>query len=143
MTAPASLATSASTELNLNGGDKLVSNAWHCSTYWNHCSWVTSAKLKGNTPRNAVWIQNGATIQGHGPSVSIALDPKSVNVEIVFKAKTLIRTRWRNSRTWISWSSSRVSPSKSTAWVSTQSSATAYHPRFGHPGPLVAYAGAF
>ena len=58
------------------------------------------------------------------------------------KSKTLIKTRWRNTKSWISWSKGKVSPSFSTAYVSTTSKAYAYHKRFGKPGPVTAYAGA-
>jgi hypothetical protein len=134
-------ATSASSELNLNGGNKLVSDAFHCTTYFRHCSWQTSAKLIGNSPKRATWIQNNASIEGHGVSAKITLG-KSTNVEVTFKSKTLIKTRWRNTKSWISWSKGKVSPSFSTAYVSTTSKAYAYHKRFGKPGPVTAYAGA-
>jgi hypothetical protein len=36
----------------------------------------------------------------------------------------LIKTRWRNSKTWISDSNGKVSPSKTTVYVSTRSKRT-------------------
>ena len=138
---PSAFATKASNELNLVGGNKLQSNAFHCTTYWSACSWETSAKLLGNSPKRASWIQNAAELKAHGPSAKITLG-KSSNVEITFKSKTLVKTRWRNTRTWISSSGGKVKPSKSTLYVSTRASASAYHPKFGKPGPVVAYAGA-
>ena len=134
-------ATTGSSELNLKGGDKLQANAFHCGVFWNHCSWSSSAKLLGNTPKRASWIRNNAEIRAHGPSASITLG-KSTNVVIEFKSKTLVKTKWTNTKTWISDSSGKVSPSKTTTFVSTKSKAYAYHPAFGRPGPVVAYAGA-
>lgn len=138
---PTALATTASNELNLRGGDKLQANAFHCGVYFNHCSWSSSAKLLGNTPKRASWIRNNAEIKAHGPSAKLTLG-KSINVEVEFKSKALVKTKWTNTKTWISDSSGKVSPSKTTLWVSTKSKAYAYHPRFGRPGPVVAYAGA-
>jgi hypothetical protein len=138
---PVATATTGSAELNLKSGDKLQSNAFHCGTYFNSCSWSASAKLLGTTPRRASWIQNNAEIQAHGPLAKITLG-KSTNIEITFKSKSLIKTRWRNTKTWISDSSGKVTPSKTTLFVSTKSKAYAYHKRFGKPGPVVAYAGA-
>lgn len=135
-------ATSASNDLRLSGGDTLVSDAWHCSTYVKSCSWRTAAKLKGNTPRRARWIQMNSEVQGHGISPKITIG-KNTNVEITFRSKSLVKTRWRNRQHWISWSGGKVSPSFSTAYVSTRSSASAYHKVFGRPSGLVAYAGAF
>jgi hypothetical protein len=141
-TASGATATTGSSELNLRGGDKLQANAFHCGIFFSHCSWSSSAKLLGKTPDRASWIRNNAEIRAHGPSAKITLG-KSSNVEIEFKSKTLIKTRWTNTKTWISDSSGKVSPSKTTTYVSTKSSAYAYHPAFGKPGPVVAYAGAF
>jgi hypothetical protein len=134
-------ATTGSNALDLNGGDKLVSDAFHCGTFFNHCSWQTSAKLIGSNPKRASWIQNNAIIEAHGPSAKITLG-KSINVEVTFKSKTMIKTRWRNTKSWISSSKGKVSPSKTTLWIGTKSSAYASHPKFGRPGPVVAYAGA-
>lgn len=134
-------ATSASSQLDLPGGDKLEADAFHCGLYWSHCSWQTSAKLIGNHPKRATWIQNNAIIQGHGPSVKISLG-KSSNVEITFKSKTMIKTRWRNTKSWISWSKGKVSPSHTTLWISTESTATAYIPVTKKAGPVSATAGA-
>ena len=135
------MATTGSSELNLKSGDKLQANAFHCGLYFSHCSWSSSAKLLGTTPKRATWIRNNAEIRAHGPSASITIG-KSSNVVIEFKSKTLIKTRWTNTKTWISDSSGKVSPSKTTVYVSTKSKAYAYHPAFGTPGPVVAYAGA-
>ena len=137
----AAQATNASNELNLVGGDRLQANAFHCTTYLRQCSWETSAKLLGDNPKNASWIQNAAELKAHGPSAKITLG-KSSNVEITFKSKSLVKTRWRNTKTWISSSGGKVKPSLSTAYVSTRASATAKHPKFGTPGPVTAYAGA-
>jgi hypothetical protein len=52
-----------------------------------------------------------------------------------------VKTRWRNTNSWLSWSGGTVSPSFSTAWVSTRSTASAYHRIFGGP-QVQAYAGA-
>jgi hypothetical protein len=138
---PVATATTASSELNLRGGDKLQANAFHCGVYLNSCSWSTSAKLIGTTPRRASWIQNNSEIRAHGPSAKLTLG-KSTNIEITFKSRSLIKTRWRNSKTWISDSNGKVSPSKTTVYVSTRSKAYASHRTFGKPGPVVAYAGA-
>lgn len=135
-------ATSASNELRLRGGDTLKSNAWHCSTYVKHCSWRTSAKLLGYNPARARRIGVSSEIRAHGISPKITIG-KSTNVEITFKSKKLLKTRWVNRRHWISWSGGKVSPSFSTAYVSTRSSASASHRIFGRPSGLVAYAGAF
>ena len=135
------LATSGSTELDLVGGDKLQSNAWHCGIYFNACSWKTSAKLLGSTPKRASWIQNNSEVQVHGPFAKITLG-KSSNIEITFKSKTLIKTRWRNTHTWISASSGKVKPSKTTIYVSVRAKAYASHKIFGKPGPVESYAGA-
>jgi hypothetical protein len=134
-------ATSASTQLHLNGGDTLEADAFHCTSYFRHCSWQTSAKLLGTHPHRASWIQNNAEIQAHGISPKISLG-KSINIEITFKSRSLVKTRWRNTRSWISWSKGKVSPSFSTAYVSTKSKAYARSHIFGKPGPVVAYAGA-
>lgn len=85
-------ATTGSSELNLKGGEKLQANAFHCGVFWNHCSWSSSAKLLGNTPKRASWIRNNAEIRAHGPSASITLG-KSTNVVIEFKSKTLVKTK--------------------------------------------------
>lgn len=135
-------ATSGQNELRLNGGDTLESNAWHCGTYFRHCSWQTSAKLVGSHPRRARWISVNTEVKAHGPSAKITLG-KTTNVEITFKSSNLVRTRWINRKHWISWSGGKVSPSFSTTYVSTRSSASAYHSIFGRPHGLVAYAGAF
>lgn len=135
-------ATSARNELRLRGGDTLQSNAWHCSTYMRHCSWQTSAKLLGHNPSRARWIAVHSEVKGHGIRPKITLG-RTTNVEITFRSRKLVRTRWINRRHWISWSAGRVSPSFSTAYVSTRSSASAYHRIFGRPRGLVAYAGAF
>jgi hypothetical protein len=141
LTGPAAVhATSSSSQLNLNGGDILEADAFHCTAYFKHCSWQTSAKLLGNHPTVASWIQNSSEIQAHGIVPKISLG-KSINVEITFKSRTLIKTRWRNTHSWISWSKGKVSPSFSTAYVSTRATASAYHRLFGKP-KVSAYAGA-
>ncbi|MGH2917170.1 MAG: hypothetical protein ACRDLS_01020 [Solirubrobacteraceae bacterium] len=143
MTIPSSApATSASTELNLVGGDTLQANAWHCGTYVKSCSWQSSAKLLGYHPARARWIRNTAEIEAHGFRAKITLG-KVINVEIIEKKRSLIKTRWTNRKHWISWSSGKVKPSWTTLFVSTRSSATAAHRIFGRPGPVTAYAGAF
>lgn len=133
-------ATSASTRLRLNGGDVLEADAFHCTTYFRSCTWQTSAKLLGIHPARASWIQNSAEIQAHGIVPTITLG-KSSNVQITFKSRSLVKTRWRNTNSWLSWSGGTVSPSFSTAWVSTRSTASAYHRIFGGP-QVQAYAGA-
>jgi hypothetical protein len=140
--APNAAATSESNSLDLKGGDKLESNAFHCGVYLNSCSWSSSAKLIGSTPDRASWIQNNAEVRAHGPSAKITIAGKNSNVEITFKSSSLLKTKWRNTKTWISDSSGKVSPSKSVIYVSTKSKAYASHPAFGKPGPVVAYAGA-
>lgn len=135
-------ATKGDGELRLNGGDKLMSYAWHCGTYFRHCSWQTSAKLVGSHPRRARWIAVNTEVRAHGPSAKITIG-KSTNVEITFKSSTLVRTRWVNRKHWISWSSGRVGPSLSTAYVSTRASASAYHRIFGRPHGVIAYAGMY
>ncbi|PZS21543.1 MAG: hypothetical protein DLM61_27810 [Pseudonocardiales bacterium] len=133
--------TSAHNELRLNRGDRLQSNAWHCGVYFRSCSWQTSAKLLGYTPANARWITNYSEVKAHGISPKITIG-KNTNVEITFKSSTLIKTRWTNRNAWISWSSGKVSPSFTTAYISTRESAYAYHRFFGRPGPVTSYAGA-
>jgi hypothetical protein len=133
LTGPAAVhATNASTQLQLNGGDTLEADAFHCTSYWKHCNWQTSAKLLGTHPKLASWIQNNAEIKAHGIFPKITLG-KSTNIEITFKSTTLIKTRWRNTHSWISWSKGKVSPSFSTAYITTKSTASAYHRIFGKP----------
>lgn len=139
---PTAHGTSSSSSLDLKGGNKLEANAWHCGTYVKSCSWKSSAKLLGTNPRRASWIQNNAVAKAHGPFAKLTIG-KSTNVEITLKSKNLVKTRWRNSRAWISDSSGKVSPSFSTVYVSTESKAYANHKTFGSPGPVKAYAGAF
>jgi hypothetical protein len=134
-------ATNAHSELQLKGGDQLQANAYHCGTYFRNCSWTSSAKLLGTTPRRAKWIQNNAKVEGHGPSAKITIG-KSSNVEVTFKSKTLFKTRWRNGNAFISDSSGKAHVSLTTLWVSTESLAYASHKSFGKPGPVRAYAGA-
>jgi hypothetical protein len=137
---PAS-ATSAQTNLRLVGGDTLQANAWHCGTYWNTCSWANSAKLLGYNPAYARSITNESELQVHGVSVSISLG-SSWNVSVVYHSTTLIRSRWTNYNAWISDSSGSVKVSPWSTYVSSKETASAYHPIFGSPHGLVAYAGA-
>jgi hypothetical protein len=134
-------ATSASTTLNLAGGDRLQANAWHCGTYWNSCSFANSAKVLGCNPCYASSVTNVTEVQVHGISLSLSFG-STTNIGIIFTSTGLIRSRWTNYNAWISDSSGVANVSPLSTYVSSKETASAYHPIFGSPGGLVALAGA-
>lgn len=138
---PAS-ATSDSASWNLKGGDKFQVNAWHCGTYVNSCSWKTSTKLLGAQPVNAVWIENDAELEAHGFSASIKIS-KEPSATLTMKSSSLGIVRWRNTRAWISDNSGQMSPSWTTAYVSTKSCGSAKVTAAITVSKKCAYAGSF
>ena len=137
---PAS-ATSASTTLNLHGGDQLQANAWHCGSYWSNCSWANSAKVLGYNPAYADSVTNVSEIQVHGVVLNLSIGDK-VNVGIVYTSTGLVRSRWTNYNAWISDSSGTAQVSPLSTYVSSKETASAHDGIFGSPSGVVAYAGA-
>jgi hypothetical protein len=141
LTASPAAATSASTTLNLNGGDKLQANAWHCATYWSACSWANSAKVLGCNPCYADSVTNVSEVQVHGISLDISIGSQW-QVNIVYHSTGLIRSRWTNYDDWISDSSGVANVSPLSTYVSSKETASATDGIFGSPSGVVALAGA-
>ena len=137
---PAS-ATSASTTINLKGGDRLQANAWHCGTYLRACSWANSAKVLGCNPCFARSVTNLSEVRVHGIVLNITIS-KPINVSIVYRSTGLVRSRWTNTHAWISDSSGVANVSPLSTYVSSKETASASDPKFGSPHGLVALAGA-
>jgi hypothetical protein len=134
-------ATSASTTLNLHGGDQLQANAWHCGTYFSACSWANSAKVLGCNPCYAHSVTNVSEVAVHGIVLGITIS-KPINISIIYKSSTLVRSRWTNFNAWISDSSGVANVSPLSTYVSSKETASASDPIFGTPSGVTAYAGA-
>ena len=122
--APSANATSASSSWNIHSGDKVSINAWHCGLYTNACSWTSSTKLSGSHPKNAVWIENVASLQAHGISASLTIS-KEPQATLTMVSKSLGRVTWKNTHSWISDNSGLMKPNHTTIYVSTQSCGSA------------------
>lgn len=141
LTASPAVATSASTTLRLAGGDRLQANAWHCGTYFRACSWANSAKVLGTHPKYAASVTNVSEVAVHGIVLGITIS-KPINIHIIYKSTTLVRSRWTNFHAWISDSSGVANVSPLSTYVSSKETASATDRVFGSPHNLVAYAGA-
>ena len=117
---PPAGATRASTQWRIPGGDTWEVNAWHCTTYWDVCDWTASAKLLGNTPPNAIWINNRTELEAHGVGVSIEIS-KEPKATLDMKSDSLGQVTWTNNNAWIADNSGTMDPSWSTVYVSTRS----------------------
>src|ERR1022692_832755 len=62
--------TTATTTLNLAGGDQLRAGAYHCGTYVTSCSFSNYAEVLGYSPALANWVTNVTRIDAHGADIS-------------------------------------------------------------------------
>ncbi|MBD0840430.1 hypothetical protein ICC28_17200 [Streptomyces sp. TRM68416] len=134
-------ATSAATSVGLPGGNKIVTNAWHCAVYANACDWKASTKMTGNNPKRARWIQNRAELEAHGVGVSVAIS-KNPEATLTMVSKSLGEVRWKNTHARISDTYGQMRPSKSTLYVSTRSCGSAQVTGAIKVSEKCAYAGA-
>jgi len=135
-------ATNASGKWNLRGGDQLQVNAWHCGTYVSTCSWSSSTKLLGSHPWRAIWIQNKATLEAHGFRATLTISKKPGAI-LDQTTRSMGTVRWTNFRAWIADNSGEMSPSWTTAYVSTRSCGLAKVTKRIAVSEKCVYAGAF